>query len=82
VFGVLAQYWSALEAEEEQRAVTAAAAPHARPGDYRRLVSDLASLASVLRPPRVVQSMEMIAYDPERAAAWFEAQGVRVVRSG
>ena len=79
---LLADYWGALAAEQLQQAATAAAAPHQKPHDYRSLQHQLEALTAVLRPARVVQPMEQIAYDPERAAEWFAAQGVRVVSSG
>lgn len=83
VHALIARYWSALEAQALQHAVMAAAAPHAKPGDYRALLASLEASAALLNPPRaVVQPMPKERIDPAAAAEWFAAQGIRVVTSG
>lgn len=79
---VMIKYLPALEADAQRSAVVAATAPHYKRDSYRSLLGTLDRAARALDPPRVpVEPMEKIADDPEAAAEWFEAQGLRVVRS-
>lgn len=83
IFEAIGPYWPALEAKQQLDAVSAAAAPHARPSDYRRFVAELEADAAVLTPITIPRApMDVQEYDPVKAAAWFAEQGVKVVTSG
>lgn len=70
-----------IEAGELLAATQAAAAPHTKPEDYRAFVRSLRReirrALPVPEPPKV----ELIEHNPEKAAAWLEARGIRVVRA-
>lgn len=83
IFDAIGPFWPALEAERQLAAVSAAAAPHARPSDYRRLIATLEAELAALTPlslPR--EPMDVQEYDPDKAAAWFAEQGYKVASSG
>lgn len=70
----------AIEAEDLRRAATAAVAPHLKDGDRRAL---FAQLRAATEPQGIIPRAPtpIVAHDPEAAAAYFAAQGVRVVRT-
>lgn len=76
----LIDYLPALEAEEQQLRVAAATAPHLRDHDRRAMMRRLERQTSALRPAPA--PMQIIEEDPEKAAEWFRAMGVKVVQSG
>jgi hypothetical protein len=77
---VLIRYLPPLEASELRDAITATIAPHTKPYAYSTLMRSLRRLADELlpppppEPPRVHQEV-----DREKARAWFEQQGVKIV---
>ena len=76
----LIQYLPALDASEQRQAITAATAPHTKRSDYQRLMRSLGRIAGALDPPPIPDPPhEHREIDREKARAWFEQQGVRVV---
>jgi hypothetical protein len=76
----LMQYLPAIAASEQRQAITASAAPHTKRSDYQSLMRSLGRTASALDPPPPPEPpREHVEIDREKARAWFEAQGVRVV---
>lgn len=76
----LIRYLPALEASEQRTAITAATAPHTKRYDYQRLMRGLSRVAGQLDPPPAPEPpREYAEIDREKARAWFESQGVRVV---
>lgn len=71
---------AAIEAEDLERAATAALTPHLKAGDRRAFFRSVQTLTDpqgiIPRAPTPI-----VAHDPEAAAAYFAAQGVRVVRT-
>lgn len=76
----LLAYLPAIEASEQRAAITAATAPHTKRSDYSALMRQLGRIAGQLDPPPPPDPpREYVEIDREKARAWFEAQGVRVV---
>ncbi len=76
---ILAAEAGRIEAGRQLSAVAATLAPHWREGDRRGYLRELELRAAPSRPPVATMPKERI--DPEAAAAWFAARGVRVVKA-
>jgi hypothetical protein len=78
---VLIQYLPSLEASELRDQITATVAPHTKPYAFRTLMRSLSRLAAKIEsPPPPEPPRAYVELDREKARAWFEQQGVRVVR--
>lgn len=65
-----------LEAQETLQAIHIASVPHMKPHERRRLVRRLRRRADPFPRERAEQPVER---DPEKAAAYFQSLGIRVV---
>lgn len=76
---VLVDNQPGLEAEEQQSLILATSAPHMKPEARRRYSKMLDALAGRRRrrPPEA-EAVDVIEHNPQAAAEWFAAQGVRV----
>jgi hypothetical protein len=81
VWDAIMPYWAALEAEAQLQAIHVAMTPHIKPQAQREVQRELRSYARELQPRRAFTA-EPTERDPEKAAEWFAAQGIKVVRSG
>lgn len=86
LYAPLEEYLETLRAEELSAAILAATAPHLKKEDFRALNRRLQRILEAVergagaraRPEQPVGLSETP--DPEKAAAWFEERGVRVVK--
>lgn len=65
-----------VEAQRTRTLITAASAPHMREQARRDLLRSIDRHAAPPAPPPTPMTKER--YDPDAAAAWFAARGVRV----
>jgi len=71
----LVEHLPRFQAEEQQRAVTAALVPWMRPHSQRQFLHRLEMLTRI---PVVQTPMEVLEHNPEKAREWFEQMGVIV----
>ena len=71
----LVEHLARFQAEEQQRAVTAALVPWMRPHSQRQFLRRLETLTRV---PVVQTPMEVLEHNPDKAREWFEQQGAIV----
>lgn len=76
---VLLQAIDVLEAEEMQAAISASAYPYLKEPDRRRMQRRLRRLTKPSRPPHG-QRFEVVEHNPQKAAEWFAAMGMRVTK--
>ena len=72
---LLVEYLPALDAREMQSAAAVALLPHMADEDRTDLLEDLNAQAALLTPAPA--EMPIIAHDPEAAARYFEAMGIK-----
>ncbi len=79
VLAPLIEHLPRLEARALHREIVANLAPYLRATDRRRLMRRLEYKAELRGTGATREPMVPVEHDPEKAKAWFEARGIKVV---
>lgn len=81
IINILIRYLPAIEASEQESAITTTIAPHLKADALRGLLRQLRKTRDPLYPsePEQSETYEIVEQNPDLAAEWFAAMGARVV---